>query len=109
MTPFEWTKAYPIWARKDANLTLDLLHQRRGDFLTIITDNAESGRQRIPRTAGSIIHPIEASTPNKNRAESPIRELERMLPINSATRNFDHCFALQAEIRSYTALDPLSL
>jgi hypothetical protein len=118
VTPFEWTRVYPIKSKKDAHLTLDLLHHQYGVFHTIIPDNARELTQKDfldkARRAGSIIHPVEAYTPNQNRAESSIRELKRMyrraMVASSAPRVlWDHCFELQALIRSHTALDMLSL
>jgi hypothetical protein len=118
VTPFEWTRVYPIKSKKDAHLTLDLLHHQYGVFHTIIPDNARELTQKdfLDKAccAGSIIHPVEAYTPNQNHAESSIRELKRMyrraMVESSAPRVlWDHCFELQAQIRSHTALDMLSL
>jgi hypothetical protein len=76
VTPFECTRAYSIKARKDAHLTLNLLHKQYGVFHTLIPDNARELTQKDfldkARKAGSIIHPIKAYTPNQNRAESAI-------------------------------------
>lgn len=117
-TSFQWTKVYPIRSRADAPLTLDLLHHEYGVFHTIIPDNvpelATGEFARKARKAGSIIHSIEAYTPNQNRAESAIRELKRMyrramIASNAPEVLWDHCFELQAEIRSHSAMDLIAL
>jgi hypothetical protein len=66
------------------------------------------------RRAGTIIAPIEAYTPNQNRAELAIRKLKRMyrrtmLESKAPEVLWDHCFELMAEIRSHTALNLMSL
>lgn len=117
-TEFDWTKVYPIRSKADAHLTLDLLHHQVGAFKVMIPDNARelvagSFREKL-RRAGTIIAPIEAYTPNQNRAESAIRELKRMyrrtmIKSNAPEVLWDHCFELVAEIRSHTSLNLMSL
>ena len=118
VTDFHWTKAYPIGSKAEAHYTLDLLHQQYGVFHTMIPDNAMELTHgeflQKARRAGSIIHPVEAYTPNQNRAESAIRELKRMYrrAMNSSGAPrvlWDLCIELQAEIRSHTALDLFAL
>lgn len=114
VTDFEWTKLYPIRSKADAHLTLDLLHKQYGVFHTIVPDNAneliKGDYLKKARKAGAIVHSTEAFTPNQNRAESAIRELKRlyrrtMLRSNAPKVLWDHCFQLQAEIRSHTAMN----
>ena len=117
-TEFDWTKVYPIRTKADAHLTLDLLHHQFGAFKVMIPDNARelvagSFRDKL-RRAGTVIAPIEAYTPNQNRAESAIRELKRMyrrtmLESKAPEVLWDHCFELMAEIRSHTSLNLMRL
>jgi len=117
-TDFEWTKAYPMRAKSEAHLTLDMLHHQYGAFRVMIPDNAKeltegAFRDKL-RRAGTIIAPIEAYTPNQNRAESSIRELKRMyrramIASKAPEVLWDYCFQLMAEIRSHTSLDLLRL
>lgn len=118
VTDFEWTKVYPIKSKKEAPYTLDLLHKEYGVFHTIVSDNApeliHGDFARKARKAGAILHPIEAHTPNQNRAESAIRELKRlcrraMVATASPAVLWDHCFQLYAEIRSHTAMNLMNL
>jgi hypothetical protein len=82
VTDFHWTKVYPMCKRAEAPLTLDLLHNQYGSFWEMIPDNARElvsheFKEKLRRT-GTIIKPIEAYTPNQNKAESAIRELKCM-------------------------------
>jgi hypothetical protein len=60
-------------SKKDAHLTLNFLHYQYGVFHTIIPDNARELTQKDflnkAHCAGSIIHPVEACTPNQNHTE----------------------------------------
>jgi hypothetical protein len=81
-TDFEWVKVYQMKSKGDAHYTLDLLHHEYGAFHTMIQDNAKEMAlgpfcEKL-RRAGTVIAPIEAYTPNQNRAESAIRELKSM-------------------------------
>lgn len=117
-TDFDWTKVYPMKSRQEAHYTLDMLHQRYGAFKVMIPDNAKefilgSFKDKL-RRAGTVIAPIEAYSPNQNRAESAIRELKRMyrramIESNAPEVLWDHCFELMAEIRSHTSLNLMSL
>jgi hypothetical protein len=66
VTQFEWTRVYPMKSKKDAHLTLNLLHHQYGVFHTIIPENAHELTQKdilsMACHAGSIIHPVEAYT-----------------------------------------------
>jgi hypothetical protein len=117
-TDFNWTKVYPMKTKADAHYTLDLLHHYFGAFQVMIPDNAKElteGEFRAKiRKAGSVLAPVEAYSPNQNRAESAIRELKRMYRramISSKAPEilWDHCFQLMAEIRSHTALNMMRL
>ena len=62
------------------------------------------------RRAGSIIHPIEAHTPNQNHAESMAREIKWMYckamhASNAPLVFWDRCFELQCLIQSHKALN----
>ena len=117
-TEFDWTIVYPIRTKAEAHLTLDLLHHQFGAFKVMIPDNARelvagSFRDKL-RKAGTIIAPIEAYTPNQNRAESAIRELKRMyrrtmIKSKAPEVLWDHCFELMAQIRSHTSLNMMRL
>jgi Reverse transcriptase (RNA-dependent DNA polymerase) len=114
ITPFHYTKVYPMRSKAEAHLTLDKLHQDVGVFHTIIPDNAkeltEGELKRKAIHAGSKIRPIEAHRHNQNLAESGIRELRRMYrkamrETNAPHILWDRCLYLMAEIRSHTALN----
>ena len=117
-TEFDWTKVYPMKAKSEAHYTLDMLHHQFGAFRVMIPDNAKeltqgAFRDKL-RKAGTVIAPVEAYSPNQNRAESAIRELKRMYRramISSKAPEvlWDHCFQLMAEIRSHTALNMMRL
>lgn len=105
-------------SKSEAHNTLDILHKTVGVFHTLIPDNANELIKgeflRKAQTAGSIIRPVKAYTPNQNRAESAIREVKRlyrraMLQSNAPMVLWDHCIELAAMIRSHTALDMYSL
>lgn len=118
VTDFEWTKVYPMRTKSEAPDTLDLLHHQYGAFRVMIPDNAKeltskSFRDKL-RRAGTVLQPIEAYTPNQNRAESAIRELKRMyrramLQSKAPECLWDHCFQLMAEIRSHMSLNLMNL
>ena len=62
------------------------------------------------RRAGSIIHPIEAHTPNQNHAESMACEIKRMYRKAMCASNaplvfWDRFFELQCLIQLHTALN----
>ena len=63
-------------------MTLGLLHNQHGAPTVLMQDNAMAltvGEfKKKVRTAGSIIHPIEAHMPNQNKAEAMIREIKRL-------------------------------
>jgi hypothetical protein len=117
-TDFGWSVAYPMRSKGEAHLTLDLLHNQYGAFRVMIPDNAKeltagSFRDKL-RRAGTMISPIEAYTPNQNKAESAIRELKRlyrrlMQESKAPEVLWDHCFEYVAQIRSHTALNLMSL
>jgi phage-related protein len=73
---FGWTKVYPMRFKSEAPSTLDLLHNQYGAFREMAPDNAkeltsEEFKRKL-RRAGTVIRPIEAYTPNQNKAESAI-------------------------------------
>jgi hypothetical protein len=118
VTDFQWTKVYPMRSKGEAPTTLDLLHNRYGCFREMIPDNAKELTSHAfndkLRRAGTVIRPIEAYTPNQNKAEAAIRELKRMyrramVESKAPEVLWDHCFELMAEIRSHTSLNLLSL
>jgi Reverse transcriptase (RNA-dependent DNA polymerase) len=117
-TDFGYIRFYPMLLESDAHKTLDLLHDNVGVFRIMIPDGAKTLTTKHfaakAQKAGSIIRPVEAYTPNQNRAESGIRELKRMyrramLQSGAPAVLWDHCMQLQAEIRSHTALDMTTL
>ena len=81
-TDFEWSWFYPMTTEREAHMTLGLLHNQHGAPTVLMQDNAMAltvGEfKKKVRTAGSIIHPIEAHMPNQNKAEAMIREIKRM-------------------------------
>ena len=78
-TAFDWCVFYPMKAERDAHLTLDLLHNDYGVPKTYTPDNAmalvKGNFEKKVHRVGSLIHPIEAHTPNQNKAESIAREI----------------------------------
>ena len=67
--------------RSEAPFSLDVLFHKYGIPRVMVPDNAGEltqgdFAQKLKR-AGCIIEPIEAYTPNQNKAESAIRELKR--------------------------------
>jgi hypothetical protein len=118
VTPFHWTRVYPMKSKSDAHLTLDLLHKDIGVFQVVIPDNAPElvageYRRKVVH-AGSVLKPVEAYTHNQNLAESAIRELRRMyrkamMATNAPHVLWDHCFTLMSEIQSCTAIDLVQL
>jgi len=111
-----WVRAIPMKSKGEAPDSLSLLHRRVGVPETMISDDAPelvSGefRKRAIK-AGSHISPVEAYTPQHNMAEGDIRELKRMWKramrkSNCPTAIWDHCFELQALIRSHLVSDRL--
>ena len=92
---------------------MGLLHHQHRVSTVLMPDNAmalTAGEfKKKARAAGSIIHPIEAHTPNQNRADTMVREIKRMfqqeMHQSSSPLNFwDKCFHLQCSICSHTAL-----
>ena len=81
-TNFEWSQFYPMTAKREAHMTLGLLHHQHGAPTVLTPDNtmalAAGEFKKKARAAGSIIHPIEAHTPNQNKAKATVREIERM-------------------------------
>jgi Reverse transcriptase (RNA-dependent DNA polymerase) len=118
VTEFDWVKVYPMQSKADAHLTLDLLHHDYGAFHTMIPDDAKElilgDFAHKLRKVSTYIHPIEAYTPNQNKAEATIRIVKQMyrkamIASNAPLILWDHCFQLMAEIRSNTALPLLAL
>jgi Reverse transcriptase (RNA-dependent DNA polymerase) len=117
-TDFDWTRVYPMKSKSEAHYTLDMVHQEFGAFRVMIPDNAKeltegAFRDKL-RRAGTVIAPVEAYSPNQNRAESAIRELKRMyrrtmIATKAPEGLWDHCFQLMSEIRSHTALNLMRL
>ena len=113
-TKFEWSVFYPLRAEQEAHLSLDLLHSYVGVPAVLTPDNAMSlvagDFSKKARRAGSIIHPIEAHTPNQNCAKSMAREIKRMyrkaMHVSNAPLVFwDRCFELQCLIWSHMSLN----
>ena len=81
-TKFEWSVFCPLRVEREAHLSLDLLHSYVGVPAVLTPDNAMSlvawDFSKKERHAGSIIHPIEAHTPNQNHAELMARETKCM-------------------------------
>jgi hypothetical protein len=118
VTEFDWTIVFPMKLKDKAVHTLEVLHRTFGVFHTMIRDGTKElvgdAFVRRAQQAGSIVRPIEAYTPNHNRAESAIRELKRMyrrmmLATNTPQVLWDHAIEYVAMIRSHTALDLFSL
>ena len=95
-------------------MTLGLLHHQHRVPTVLMPDNAmalSAGEfKKKTRAAGSIIHPIEPHTPNQNKAEAMIREIERMYQwemhhSSSPLLFWEKCFQLQCLIHSHTALN----
>ena len=117
-TDFDWCVFYPLKAECNAHLVLDLLHTDYGVAKTYTPDNAmtlvkETFEKKV-NWAGSTIHPIEAHTPNQNKAESIARELKHMYHREmhrsySPLIYWDKCYQLQCLICSHTALGLPSL
>ena len=80
-TDFEWSWFYPMTAEREAHITLGLLHHQHRVRTGLMPDNAmalTAGEfKKKARAAGSIIHPIEAHTPNQNKANATVREIKR--------------------------------
>ena len=117
-TNFDFITVYPMRTKGDAHLALGRLLADYGAPTKMIPDNAPEligGEFKAKlNQAGVQIRPIEAFTPNQNRAEAGIRELKRlyrraMRATNAPAVLWDHCLELQAEIRSHTALNIYSL
>ena len=117
-TDFAWSRFYPLRLERDAHSSLDLLHSHHGVPAVYTPDNAMAltGQEfsKKARQAGAIIHPIEAHTPNQNKAEANAREIKRMYRKAMRTSSapliyWDRCFELQCLIRSHTALSLPSL
>ena len=117
-TDFNWISFYPLKCKVDAYLSLEQLIDDVGIFNSIILDNVpELMTGEFKRTAqkfGSRICPVEAWTPNQNRAESAIRELKcmyrcEMWRTNAPAILWDHCMQVMAAIDSHTALDLFAL
>ena len=81
-TDFEWLWVYPMTAEREAHMTLGLLHYQHGVPTVLMPDNAmalTAGEFKKKATAASsILHPIEAHTPNQNKAKAIVREIKRM-------------------------------
>ena len=114
VTRADFTRVYPMKKKSQAHEALDLLHHQVGVPAVMIPDGAKeltSGDfAKKSRKAGSYLHPIEAYTPNHNRAESAVRELKSADRRNrrhsgSFPEYWDHSMELSALIRSHTALD----
>ena len=117
-TSFDWCVFYPLKAECDVHLALDLLHADYGVAKIYTPDNAmtlvKGTFEKKVNRAGSIIHPTEAHTPNKNKAESIAREYKwmyrrEMHRSNSPLIYWDKCYQLQCLICSHTALGLPSL
>ena len=100
-------------AKKYAHLSLDALFHRFGIPHIMVPDNAgEISRgefQKKLRRAGCIVSPVEAYTPNQNKAESAIRELKRayrrhMRATGCPMAYWDYCMEHVANIRSHIAV-----
>ena len=80
-TDFNWVAFYPLRKKSDTHQALEQSIFYYGIFHTIIPDNAkELAEGQFKKTAqkfGSQIHPIEAFTPNQNKAEAMICELKQ--------------------------------
>ena len=65
-------------AEREAHTTMGLLHHQHRVPTVLMLDNAmalTAGEfKKKARAAGSIIHPIEAHTPNQNRGDTMVRE-----------------------------------
>ena len=79
-TDFNWVAFYPLRKKRNAHQALEQSVFDYGIFHTIIPDNAkeltEGQFKKMAQKFGSQICPIEAFTPNQNKAEAMIRELK---------------------------------
>ena len=104
---------YPMKKRRDATFSLAVLFHKYGIPRVMVPDNAGEltqgdFAQKLKR-AGCIIEPIEAYTPNQNKAESAIRELKRayrrhMRATGCPLAYWDYCFQHVANIRSHIVI-----
>ena len=104
--------------KADTHLALKQSIFAYGVFNTLIPDNAQELVSREFKQKGHNfgcnIKPVEAYTPNQNKAEAMIRELKRsysraMHKSHAPTTLWDHCLQLMAEISRHTALNLFSL
>ena len=113
-TPFHWTRVDPMAKRAESHSTLDSLFRNVGVPKAMISDNARefvTGKfeEKLKRVQCAS-KPVEAYTPNQNRAEDAIRELKRayrrcMMNTNSPEVLWDLCMVYHAQIRSHSALN----
>ena len=110
-TPFHWISVDPIPTKGDAHKTLDSLFRAVGVPRVLIPDGAgELTGAEFRKKASKVetlIHPIEAYTPNANIAEDGIRELKRayrrtMISTNTPACLWDLCIVHTALIRQHT-------
>ena len=78
---FNWVAFYPMHHKVDAHLALEQSIFDYGVFNTLTPDNApelvsREFKQKVQKF-GCNIKPVEAYTPNQNKAEATIRELKR--------------------------------
>jgi hypothetical protein len=95
-TTFHWIWADQMKLKSDVTHTLDKLFRKVGIPKLLIPDDElvlQSGDfLRTAKKAHTDIHPIEAYTPNANRAEDNIRETKRIFRRSMADTNTPDCF-----------------
>ena len=118
VTDFNFVELFLMRKKSDVSLMLETLTHDYRIFNNIIPDNApELTLGEFHKCAHKFrtrIRPIEAWTPNQNKAEAAIRELKRsyrhaMRWTNTPTILWVHCMQLMAQLRSHTALTTYEL
>jgi hypothetical protein len=113
-----WTRAFPMAKEKDAHDAISLLFHWDGVPNVMVMDGYNAHIQgdfrRKLREAGCHIKQTEPHTPKSNAAEGSIRELKRgvgreMVRYGAPKRLWYDCLAIEAYVRSSTALDIFSL
>ena len=113
-TDYQYVQTYSMEREKDAHLTLQQFFSEVGVPNTIVSDGAKAETQgefaKLARKAQCQQHPVEAYTPNLNKAEGTIRELKQhytkvMFEKGVPEVLWDRCLDWCSNVRRHTAFN----